>query len=148
MLVMSEANLKRLTTKNTKATTKATKKAGRIRRLISGIPVILAASVLLACAPDKSRMTDAQLHLTAEQADGRHIFNQYCAACHSAYSSKKLTGPPLNDLYHRRALPSGAPVTDDRVGAAVMRGRGMMPAFGDVLDDEQMKALLAYLHTL
>jgi len=105
-------------------------------------------AILLACETDKSRWTDAQLHLTPEQAAGRNVFNSYCSACHSAYTSKKLTGPPLTDLYKKRAMPSGAPPTDERVSAVVMRGRQMMPAFGGVLDEQDLQSLLAYLHTL
>ena len=105
-------------------------------------------ALLLACEGDKSRWTDAQLHLTPEQAAGRNVFNSYCSACHSAYTSKKLTGPALKDLYKKRAMPSGAPPTDERVSAVVMRGRLMMPAFGGVLDEQDLQALLAYLHTL
>jgi mono/diheme cytochrome c family protein len=51
-------------------------------------------------------------------------------------------------MYKKKYLPSGAPANDDRVGAVIMRGRNMMPAFGNNLDDEQLNDLLAYLHTL
>ena len=110
--------------------------------------VLCVCALLLACESDKSRWTDAQLHLTPEQAAGRNVFNSYCSACHSAYTSKKLNGPTLKDLYKKRAMPSGAPPTDERVSAVVMRGRQMMPAFGGVLEEQDLKALLAYLHTL
>jgi cytochrome c2 len=115
----------------------------------SAVAILLCVSaVLLACEADKSHWTDAQLRLTSEQAAGRRVFNNYCAVCHSAYTSKKLTGPSLKDLYKKRAMPSGAPPTDERVSAVVMRGRQMMPAFRAVLDDNDLQALLAYLHTL
>jgi mono/diheme cytochrome c family protein len=40
------------------------------------------------------------------------------------------------------------PANDDRVRTTILHGRGMMPAFGDQLDDQQLHDLLAYLHTL
>lgn len=45
-----------------------------------------------------------------------------------------------------KAMPSGAPPTDERLAAVILRGHGMMPA--TPLDDEQLQDLLAYLHTL
>jgi len=104
--------------------------------------------MLVACETDKSRWTDEQLHLTPVEAAGRRVFDSYCSACHSAYTSRKLTGPPLKDLYKKRAMPSGEPPTDERISAVVMRGRRMMPGFGGVLDEQDLRALLAFLHTL
>jgi mono/diheme cytochrome c family protein len=97
---------------------------------------------------DKSNFTDAELHLTPEQAQGRHLYRQYCALCHQAYVSNALNGPSLKDLYRKKSMPSGAPPSDQRVGEVIMRGRKMMPSFSDRLDPRQVEALIAYLHTL
>jgi mono/diheme cytochrome c family protein len=86
--------------------------------------------------------------LTAEESAGRAIFQQQCARCHQAYSDRGLHGPGLLGVYRKPYLPSGAPADDERVAAAILRGRGMMPAFGNALDDEQLRALLKYLHSL
>ncbi len=43
-------------------------------------------------------------------------------------------------------MPSGAPPTDERLTAVIVRGRGMMPATS--LTDDQLQDLLAYLKTL
>jgi mono/diheme cytochrome c family protein len=51
-------------------------------------------------------------------------------------------------MFKKRYLPSGAPANDDRVQSTILHGRNVMPAFGNLLDDRQMQALLAYLHTL
>jgi mono/diheme cytochrome c family protein len=45
-----------------------------------------------------------------------------------------------------KAMPSGAPPTDERLTAVIARGRGEMPATR--LDDAEMQDLLAYLHSL
>jgi mono/diheme cytochrome c family protein len=45
-------------------------------------------------------------------------------------------------------LPSGAPANDDRIASVILHGRGMMPAFANNLDDQQLADLLAYLRTL
>jgi mono/diheme cytochrome c family protein len=43
---------------------------------------------------------------------------------------------------------SGMPANDDRVGDIIRIGRNKMDGFGNVLSDQQIKDLLAYLHTL
>ena len=43
---------------------------------------------------------------------------------------------------------SGLRANDDRVGEIIVHGRNMMPGFGQVLDNQQVRDLLTYLHTL
>ncbi len=95
------------------------------------------------------RKSDAELGLTPQQAAGRHIYDQYCDRCHSPYSSKKRQGPSLKGLFKREDLPvSGMPANDDRVRDVIRMGRNKMDGFSNVLSDEQISDLLAYLHTL
>jgi mono/diheme cytochrome c family protein len=92
--------------------------------------------------------TNAELGLNEQQAAGRAIFSRYCSACHNAYSSSGRKGPGLKDLFQKKYLPSGLPANDRFALQAIAGGRGMMPEFGDALTQDQMSALLAYLHTL
>ena len=95
------------------------------------------------------RKSDAALGLTPRQAAGRHIYDQYCDRCHSPYSSRKRQGPSLRGVFKRDYLPaSGMPANDDRVRDIVRMGRDKMEGFSNVLTDEQINDLLAYLHTL
>jgi mono/diheme cytochrome c family protein len=119
--------------------------------LLSVLPCALLAVLactLVACGPERSTQSDAQLGLTAEQAAGRQIYNQRCAACHFAYSSRGSHGPSMKGLFKRKFLPSGLPANDRFVTQTILNGRGMMPAAGYTLSDDQLRALLAYLHTL
>lgn len=93
-------------------------------------------------------MTDAELGLNAQQAHGRKVFNIYCMNCHPAYSSHGNKGPGLKKLFQKQYLPSGLTATDEHAEQSILRGRGMMPRFGDQLDQEEMQQLMAYLHTL
>uniref|UniRef100_A0A372INQ0 Cytochrome c n=1 Tax=Paracidobacterium acidisoli TaxID=2303751 RepID=A0A372INQ0_9BACT len=86
--------------------------------------------------------------LTPQEARGYQVFQQSCARCHHAYSEHGLRGPGLQHLFKHKYLPSGAPANDDRVSEAFLHGRGMMPAFGNKLDDQQVQDLMVYLHTL
>jgi mono/diheme cytochrome c family protein len=52
----------------------------------------------------------------------------------------------LQALTKLKAMPSGAPPTDERLTNVILHGRGMMPA--TQVADEQLDDLLAYLHTL
>lgn len=86
--------------------------------------------------------------LTPVEMQGHSVYQANCARCHYANRQRALHGPGLQALYKEKFMPSGAPANDDRVQATIAHGRGLMPAFGNVLDERQMKTLLAYLHTL
>ncbi len=45
-------------------------------------------------------------------------------------------------------MTNGMPVNDDRVRDTISMGRAMMPAFGNVLDPQQMDDVIAYLHAM
>lgn len=113
-------------------------------------PILLSvASALLLVAGCRSTPPSKPLsQLTPTERQGHAIFQSHCAACHYANSERVLHGPGLQGVFHRQYLPSGAPANDDRVRSTFLHGRGMMPGFGDVLDDRQVEDLLAYLHTL
>jgi mono/diheme cytochrome c family protein len=83
---------------------------------------------------------------TPQEARGAAVYQQKCARCHYPTTTRGLNGPGLQALTRRRAMPSGAPPTDERITAAILHGRGMMPA--TPLEDSQLQDLLAYLHTL
>jgi mono/diheme cytochrome c family protein len=111
-----------------------------------GIAALLLGFV--ACDSMPLRKSDAELGLTPVQASGRHIFDRQCGQCHEAYTSKPLKGPSLMGMYKRPYLKMGAPANDDRVREIIVVGRAKMPAFGHVLNDDEIDKLIAYLHTL
>ena len=86
--------------------------------------------------------------LTPQEAEGKHLYQVRCAHCHedNDLALKKLP-PDLHGVFARKTLPSGVPATDEAVRQNVLTGKGMMPGFAGRFTDEQMAALLAYLHT-
>ena len=86
--------------------------------------------------------------LTPRQMQGHAIFQSHCAVCHYPNSEQRLVGPGLLGLFQKPYLPSGAPATDARVHFTIVRGKDVMPPFGNILDNRQIDDLLAYLHTL
>ena len=82
----------------------------------------------------------------AQQARGARVYQMKCARCHYPTTTHPLNGPGLQALTKIKAMPSGAPPTDERLTQVILHGRQMMPA--TQLTDDQLQDLLAYLHTL
>ena len=86
--------------------------------------------------------------LTPQEAEGKQLYLVRCAHCHEDNDlALKKVPPDLHRVFDRKTLPSGAPATDEAVRQNVLTGKGMMPAFAGRFSQEQMAALLAYLHT-
>lgn len=100
------------------------------------------------CEKDPALKTDAELGLSAQQAQGRRVYQLQCAICHNAYSSKPLKGPSLKGVYQKQYLPSGLLANDRFVEQTIVRGRNMMPAMGNSISQQQLDELIAYLHSL
>jgi mono/diheme cytochrome c family protein len=113
---------------------------------VAGVIVVLIATT--ACDVER-RKSDAELALNPQQAAGRKLYDNYCDRCHEPYSSRGKKGPSLKGVFKRPYLElSGLPANDDRVADIVKYGRAKMEGFGPVMNDQQIKDLLAYLHTL
>jgi mono/diheme cytochrome c family protein len=83
---------------------------------------------------------------TPEEGRGSLVFQQKCAKCHHPTTTQPLNGPGLQAITKVKAMPSGAPPTDERLTFVILHGRNMMPA--TQLTDGQLSDLLAYLRTL
>jgi mono/diheme cytochrome c family protein len=95
------------------------------------------------------RKSDAELGLNPQQIAGRRVYDSYCDRCHAPYSSRGRQGPGMKGVFQRQYLPmSGMPANDDRISDIVRMGRNKMPGYGQVLSQQQISDLLAYMHTL
>jgi mono/diheme cytochrome c family protein len=113
------------------------------------LPMAMAALLALVGCDVERRKSDAELGLNPQQAEGRKLYDNYCDRCHEPYSTRGKKGPGLKGIFKNQYLPlSGLPASDDRVTDIVKYGRAKMEGFGQVMTDEQVKQLLAYLHTL
>jgi len=113
--------------------------------------LLISAALLvgLAGCEVERRKSDAELGLSPQQAAGRRIYDNYCDRCHAPYSSRGRQGPSMKGIFKKQYLPmSGMPANDDRVTDIIRMGRNKMPAYSQVLDQQQINDLLAYLHTL
>jgi cytochrome c len=82
-----------------------------------------------------------------DAAKGKAVFEQ-CAVCHNADSAEKKVGPGLKGLFRKAKLSNGKKVTDENVMARINQGGGGMPAYGEMLSEQEKADLLAYLKTL
>jgi len=83
---------------------------------------------------------------TPEEARGAQVYQEKCARCHYPTTTAGLHGPGLQAITKIKAMPSGAPPTDERLTNVILHGRLEMPA--TPLSDQQLSDLLAYLRTL
>jgi mono/diheme cytochrome c family protein len=111
--------------------------------------VAVVSLLALAGCDVQRRKSDAELGLNPQQIAGRRIYDNYCDRCHAPYSSRGRQGPSMKGIFQRPYLPmSGMPANDDRVTDIVRLGRNKMPGYAQVLSQQQISDLLAYLHTL
>ena len=118
-------------------------------RAIGSICLCLLFVVVTSGCEVERRRSDAELGLTPQQASGRHIYDQHCDRCHAPYSYRGRKGPSIKGVFKQQYLPkSGLPANDERVGDIIRLGRGKMEGFEQILTQQQIDDLLAYLLTL
>jgi len=104
----------------------------------------MAAAVILGCRSLPPSKPESEW--TPQEARGAQVYKQSCARCHYPNNTHSLHGPGLQAITKEKAMPSGAPPTDERLGSVILHGRNMMPA--TQLSDDQLSDLIAYLRTL
>ena len=81
---------------------------------------------------------------------GKEVFDQKCGICHFADSDAKKIGPGLKGLNKRGtfSVDNTKKVTDENLKTWIENGDSLMPPFKDVLDEQQIKDVIAYVKTL
>jgi cytochrome c len=80
---------------------------------------------------------------------GKEIFQQKCSTCHYDTSDAKKIGPGLKGIGKRGTFTvNNNKVTDETLKAWIENGDSLMPPFKDVIDDNQIKDVIAYVKTL
>jgi len=80
-------------------------------------------------------------------AAGKDVFKAKCAECHNADSKEVKVGPGFQGVKDGK-LPSGANATRAVILDLVNNGQDAMPAFKDVLTEQQREDVTAYVLTL
>jgi mono/diheme cytochrome c family protein len=118
-----------------------------VRRALGAVVASLAPAVLFvsSCLLPGCHRTSP---LTDQQLAGKQLYESRCAHCHEFNDLQlKKVPPDLHHIFQIGKLPSGAPATDLQIERTILSGKGMMPSFAGRFTQEQMDALLAYLHT-
>lgn len=95
-----------------------------------------------------SKSAESVAEISPAAMRGERTFKMQCSVCHNAHTTEALHGPGMKGLFRRQTLPSGTPMTEEHVRETIMNGRAMMPPLGNVLDQEQINDVIAYLKTL
>ena len=92
-----------------------------------------------------------------DAAKGQETFAK-CVVCHDVESmeigqadpgpDEQAAGPGLKGLFRRDKLKNGEKVTEENVRAMINDGGKGMPAWREILSDEERANLIAYLKTL
>jgi cytochrome c2 len=82
-----------------------------------------------------------------DAAKGKDVFEQ-CSVCHNADSAEKKMGPGLKGLFKNAKMANGKAPTEANVKAKINEGGNGMPAYADMLTDQEKADLIAYLKTL
>ena len=85
----------------------------------------------------------------AAVARGKELFQQKCSTCHYDTSDAKKIGPGLKGLNKRGTFTvNNNKVTDENLKTWIENGDSQMPPFKDVIDENQIKDVIAYVRTL
>lgn len=94
-------------------------------------------------------MTACEQPVRTPAERGAGIFQRSCAGCHGPAgrggSTRLGLVPPPRDLTDS-AFQEG--VTDQELRRSIRSGKGMMPAFGGLMPDEDLAGLIAFIRSL
>ena len=117
--------------------------------LFLGIAVLAAAGVVLAQDPPAKTAPKKTASAKGSATKGKDIFDQKCGICHFADSDAKKIGPGLKGLNKRGTFTvNNNKVTDETLKTWIENGDSLMPPFKDVLEEQQIKDIIAYVRTL
>jgi mono/diheme cytochrome c family protein len=89
----------------------------------------------------------ADNHEGGDAAKGKEAFQQRCLVCHCEDSADKKIGPGLAGI-KEGTLPSGKEATLENVLENLNKGGNGMPAFEQMLSDEEKVNIAAYVLSL
>ena len=85
----------------------------------------------------------------AAVARGKELFQEKCSTCHYDTSDAKKIGPGLKGIGKRGTFTvNNNKVTDETLKNWIENGDSLMPPFKDVIEDAQIKDVIAYVKTL
>jgi len=114
-------------------------------------------SLIIILALSACGNSGSEINFTEQEKTGQRIFSQNCASCHAKSDDLVIVGPSLAGIKtraeNRVAGQDALTYIKESIlvpGAFVNEGYTdlMPPTFGDILTDEEVDALIAYLYRL
>ena len=100
-------------------------------------------------APAKAPAKKSAASAAAAATRGKEVFDKKCGVCHYADSDAKKIGPGLKGLAKRGTFTvNNNKVNDESLKTWIENGDTLMPPFKDVLEQPQIKDVVAYVKTL
>jgi mono/diheme cytochrome c family protein len=124
---------------------------GDVKRnyLILGFALLGMSVAVLAQDPPAKTPAKKTTATKASPTKGKEVFDQKCGVCHFADSDAKKIGPGLKGISKRGTFSvNNNKFTDDSLKTWIENGDSLMPPFKDVLDEQQIKDVIAYVKTL
>jgi len=124
---------------------------GDVKRnyLFLGIALLGMAVALVAQDPPAKPAPKKAAASKGSPTKGKEVFDQKCGICHFADSDAKKIGPGLKGISKRGTFSvNNNKVTDDTLKTWIENGDSLMPPFKDVLEEQQIKDVIAYVKTL
>jgi len=95
----------------------------------------------------KGKKENAKAAAAGDVAKGKDLFEAKCIVCHNPDSNEKKIGPGLKGAKDGK-LPSGKNSTRQVILEIVDVGGGGMPAYKELLTEEEKNDVIAYVLTL
>jgi mono/diheme cytochrome c family protein len=124
---------------------------GDVKRnyLVLGIAFLGVAVAVLAQDPPAKAPAKKAAASKGSPTKGKEVFDQKCGLCHFADSDAKKIGPGLKGISKRGTFTvNNNKFTEETLKTWIENGDSLMPPFKDVLDEGQIKDVIAYVKTL
>ena len=118
--------------------------------VVLGIALLgVSVAVLAQDPPAKTTPKKTAAGKSGSPTKGKELFDQKCGLCHIADSEAKKIGPGLKGISKRGTFTvNNNKFTDESLKTWIENGDSLMPPFKEVLDDQQIKDVIAYVRTL
>jgi cytochrome c len=127
-------------------------RGGDVKRnlLLLGTAALAAAVAVMAQdQPAKTTPKKTAAGKSGSATKGKQVFEEKCSVCHNADSDAKKIGPGLKGISKRGTFSvNNNKVTDESLKTWIENGDSLMPPFKDVIEDQQIKDVIAYIKTL
>jgi mono/diheme cytochrome c family protein len=117
----------------------------KIAAVVLGLSVALSGSFAQQKGPKKKK--DTAKAAAGDVAKGKELFEEKCIVCHNTEDNEKKIGPGLKGVKSGK-LPSGKAATREVLMQILDEGGGGMPAYKELLTDEEKNDVIAFTMTL